>query len=73
MRVKAKRLGWYGNRRVREGDIFVLSDPLHFSKEWMEHPKAKKKDADEFEDEELEADAKPKPGKGKSPSNKEVI
>jgi hypothetical protein len=35
MKVKAIRLGFYDQRRRREGDVFHLSDPEHFSKNWM--------------------------------------
>ena len=44
MLVKALRLGFYGVSRKREGDMFKLKDPKHFSSEWME-----KVDEDEFE------------------------
>lgn len=36
MRVKAKRMGWNGERRCREGDIFSIRDESHFSSKWME-------------------------------------
>lgn len=36
MEVRATRLGYYNNRRQREGTKFVLSDKKHFSKLWME-------------------------------------
>lgn len=41
MQVKAKQIGYYHNRRIREGEVFHLDDPKHFSKKWME------KDGDE--------------------------
>lgn len=36
MRVKALQLGYYGERRVRPGDIFTLSRPGDFSYHWMQ-------------------------------------
>jgi hypothetical protein len=40
MKVKAKfvngKFGFYGGMRRRNGDEFVLTDPSHFSKLWME-------------------------------------
>lgn len=36
MQVKATQMGYYQNRRVREGEIFHLEDKAHFSKKWME-------------------------------------
>lgn len=36
MKVRATRLGFYGNRRRKEGQEFILDDPDHFSKNWME-------------------------------------
>lgn len=35
MKVKAKELGYYGHKRRREGDVFVLESKDHFSKKWM--------------------------------------
>jgi hypothetical protein len=34
MKVKAKQLGFYGKKRVYEGEIFDI-DEKHFSKRWM--------------------------------------
>lgn len=36
MRVKATRLGYYGHARRREGAVFNLESPEHFSERWME-------------------------------------
>lgn len=36
MKVKALRLGFYGRKRVYEGEVFNLKDPKDFSKRWME-------------------------------------
>jgi hypothetical protein len=35
MRVQATRLGYYGEKRQRPGQVFSLSDPKHFSTKWM--------------------------------------
>jgi hypothetical protein len=34
MKVKATQLGYYGNRRRREGEVFHVEDKL-FSESWM--------------------------------------
>ena len=40
MKVKAVfpegKYGFYGTQRRRNGDIFTLTDPAHFSERWME-------------------------------------
>lgn len=36
MRVRATKMGFYDNRRQREGSEFNLLDPKHFSEKWME-------------------------------------
>lgn len=36
MKVRATKLGYYNNRRQKEGMIFFLKDEKHFSKNWME-------------------------------------
>lgn len=36
MKVKALRLGYYGNQRVKEGKIFELEGLGDFSHRWME-------------------------------------
>jgi hypothetical protein len=41
MQVRAKRMGWYGSVRQREGVVFVLADEKHFSERWMERIEAK--------------------------------
>jgi hypothetical protein len=35
MRVEATRIGYYGNKRIREGQQFNLKNEKDFSKEWM--------------------------------------
>lgn len=39
MKVKAKfadgKFGFYGGIRVRNGDVFHLQNPKHFSERWM--------------------------------------
>jgi hypothetical protein len=35
MKVKATMLGFYGNKRRYEGDVFELTDDKQFSKKWM--------------------------------------
>lgn len=35
MLVRSTRLGYYGNIRIREGQLFRLNDKSHFSQEWM--------------------------------------
>ena len=35
MKVKAKRLGFYDDERRREGAVFFLKEPEHFSDSWM--------------------------------------
>lgn len=58
MRVRAKfangKFGFYGERRRRDGDVFTLEDPSHFSKVWMEKldddkPKRGRKPAEQVE------------------------
>lgn len=60
MRVRAKAgnsdkqvMGYYGLKRIRSGEEFVLSDEKHFSSKWME----------KIDSGESEAKAKVKPGK----------
>lgn len=36
MKVKAKKLGYYNNKRQHVGTEFALTDASHFSKNWME-------------------------------------
>lgn len=36
VRVLEGQLGYYGDVRRREGDVFVITDIKHFSKRWME-------------------------------------
>lgn len=69
MRVRAKAgnsdkqvMGYYGLKRIRSGEEFVLSDEKHFSSKWME----------KIDSGESEAKAKVKPGKkhGAKPGKK---
>ena len=45
MKVKAKRLGFYGNKRRNVGVLFNLKSSEEFSKSWMEEVKEDKKPA----------------------------
>lgn len=36
LRVRAIRLGYYGDKRQRVGDVFDLTNEKHFSATWME-------------------------------------
>jgi hypothetical protein len=36
MKVVALQMGYYGDKRVREGEEFVLESEKHFSHNWME-------------------------------------
>lgn len=36
IKVRATKLGYYGELRRRPGDVFVLTDENHFSERWME-------------------------------------
>jgi hypothetical protein len=51
MKVIAIRMGYYNNKRVREGQVFNLKDKKHFSVNWMKEYKGKKK-VEEFQPEE---------------------
>lgn len=61
MEVKAKATGYYGLKRQRPGDVFVLEDPKHFSTLWME----KVGDAHQAEEPE-------KRGRGRKHQDKEI-
>lgn len=37
LKVRALEKGYYGEKRRRVGDVFMLTDPKHFSKTWMEY------------------------------------
>jgi hypothetical protein len=37
IKVRATQMGYYGEARRREGDVFRLTDPAHFSEKWMEY------------------------------------
>lgn len=43
MKVRAKKLGYYGLRRRQEGEVFELKDEKFFSETWMEKLESKKK------------------------------
>lgn len=45
--VEAKRLGYFGNKRIREGDQFHIKTEVEFSAEWMK--KIEPKDAPKAE------------------------
>lgn len=53
MRVKATKMGFYGEgkgmRRHKEGEIFTLADPKHFSSKWMVSLEEKKAESSEEE------------------------
>tara|TARA_R110002012_G_scaffold239664_2_gene413707 strand:- start:2467 stop:2658 length:192 start_codon:yes stop_codon:yes gene_type:complete len=52
MKVKATRLGFYGNSRIKEGVTFEIKSEEEFSEKWMEYidkPKKKKKAKKESE------------------------
>jgi len=71
VRVRAKLLGFYGNRRVKPGAVFECSEK-EFSKIWMESLEGVKEDAPE---QDAPAGGRPK-GKGKdakSSGDAEVI
>ena len=36
MKVRATKLGFYDQKRRKEGDVFILHDPKLFSENWME-------------------------------------
>jgi hypothetical protein len=36
LKVRAIEVGYYEHRRIRLGDVFVLSDARHFTSRWME-------------------------------------
>ena len=36
IKVRATGVGFYGNQRLREGDLFEIKDMEAFSKKWME-------------------------------------
>lgn len=42
MLVEAIRLGYYGNKRIREGQMFNIKDETEFSKQWMKKVGGKK-------------------------------
>ena len=44
MKVKATRKGYYGKRRIREGQEFLLDSKNDFSGNWMEEMGASKKE-----------------------------
>ena len=57
MKVKALKLGYYKDQRIKEGQVFHLKDEKHFSELWMakleeakEPKKSKKKVEEKVED-----------------------
>lgn len=36
MKVRALNMGYYGDKRIREGEEFFLTSEAHFSHNWME-------------------------------------
>ena len=36
MKVRATKLGYYNRQRRRPGVVFMVDEPRHFSKNWME-------------------------------------
>lgn len=59
MKVRATQLGFSGDRRRKEGDIFTIPDHL-FSSKWMEN-------LDESEEEDV------KPRRGRKPKETEEV
>lgn len=61
MKVRATRLGYYGDKRRRPGDEFVISGPDHYSFRWMEKVESakppKKKATKKSEDKEVVQDS----------------
>lgn len=43
--VQATKLGFYGNRRRRAGDVFTIADEEAFAKSWMKRLEAKKEES----------------------------
>ena len=71
MKVKATRLGYYKHKRRREGDVFSLLDPSHFSTRWME--KVGQAESPQEEEEVLqEAEESEAPIKKKKKAKKKV-
>jgi len=64
MKVKATKLGFYGNRRRYEGKEFYIQKPEHFSENWM--VKVEKKNS------EPEMVAEKAPAKKKAPVKNKV-
>lgn len=42
MLVEAIRIGYYGNKRIREGQLFNIKDETEFSEQWMKKTGGKK-------------------------------
>ena len=51
MKVKATRMGYYGHKRRKEGEVFNIKSEKFFSKNWMVKALKKKKFEPEFENE----------------------
>ena len=56
MRVRATKLGFYDQRRRKEGDVFILHNPKFFSSKWME-----KLDGDKILEPKIEAEVVSEP------------
>ena len=41
IKVRATQTGFYGERRLREGDVFTINGEHEFSKNWMERVDAR--------------------------------
>tara|TARA_R100000656_G_C3931733_1_gene124962 strand:+ start:485 stop:934 length:450 start_codon:yes stop_codon:yes gene_type:complete len=76
--VQATKLGFYGNRRRRAGDVFTIADEEAFAKSWMTRLEAKKEESkDESSDMSTTQDStvvepnggeKSPPGQGQQPN-----
>jgi hypothetical protein len=73
MLVKATRLGYYGDKRVREGATFYINSEKEFSSKWMKKVKtSRSKIQEESFDEADETDALP-PKKKRGGGKEEVL
>ena len=71
MRVKAKALGYYDNKRKREGEEFTLRSEKDFSEIWMEKCDKPKKGGHAVRS--AAPKAEEKPARSESVSDQEVI
>lgn len=74
MKVRAKKLGFYGNVRRREGDVFTI-EPKMFSERWMEHVEQQAHEPDEAPVATAQSEKKARAKKPvvSSPSDSDVI